>query len=139
MLNMLILTLKNKSFSLHGTFRNKFTKLPAIRLKNSACLIALKSYEKGGKNCLLIAYSGLFFIFIGLTSFKKKNKKNKTTATKTIPLIPEFYFFHSFGTIPKTYHMQRQFTRAFHWSNIEICLFISLENPDQLNSTRFSY
>ena len=92
MLNMLILTLKNKSFSLHGTFRNKFTKLPAIRLKNSACLIALKSYEKGGKNCLLIAYSGLFFIFIGLTSFKKKNKKTKQQQQKQYPLFPNFIF-----------------------------------------------
>ena len=65
MLNMLILTLKNKSFSLNGTFRNKFTKLPAMRLKKSACLTALNSYEKGGRRKVVFCWPifGLFFTF----------------------------------------------------------------------------
>ena len=65
MLITLILTLKNKSFSLNGTFRNKFTKLPAIRLKNSACLTALKSYEKGEENLPFgkLFSNDLFFTF----------------------------------------------------------------------------
>ena len=65
MLITLILTLKNKSFSLNGTFRNKFTKLPAIRLKNPACLTALKSYEKGEENLPFdkLFSNDLFFTF----------------------------------------------------------------------------